>query len=200
MIPLNANMLTLHPGNGSVSNPPMTTNVSTAVDGDAASDANTYPKGWLMCATSRQTAQLSPHWLAIDLKEVFLISRVRATFRHDRGKNVAVIVGNSGRDDYQCGQRWTQNVQSAPHFHNFTCRQPRWASHVSVQNSNTHYVQICEVEVYYIRYTSVGMLLLLYTFHDTTTHIVVRRICCVSCRRQRVFHWGAHFSTYSYCG
>ena len=202
---LNANMLTLHPGNGYIAYPRMTTSPSTAVDGYDGKDANNFPTGWLKCATSLQTAKNSPHWLAIDLKDVFLISRVRATFRYDYGQNAAVFVGNNpsvanGRDDYQCGERWTQNVQRAPHFHNFTCPQPRWASHVSVQNNNTRDIQICEVEVYYIRYTSVGMLLLLYTFHDTTTHITVRRVCCVSCRRQSVFHWCAHFSTYSYCG
>ena len=182
MVHLNANMLTMHPGiaTNEDSNKVLISDVAKAVDGDAGGAANSFPEGWAMCVNS--VSRLGPHWLAVNLKGVFLISRVRATFRYASGNNVAVFVGNNpsatdGRDVYTCGQRWTQNVQQAPRFHNFTCQPSRWASHVSVQRE-AQYLQVCEVEVYYTQYTAVGMPFTL-TFHNTSTLIAVRRVCCV---------------------
>ena len=160
-IQLNANMLTMYRklANGS--------NISTAVDGDAGNRA--YDSGgWYKCASSTVTTKRVYNWLAIDLKGVFLISTVRISFRRSTGKNATVFVGNSpfaidGSNDYQCGKRWLTNVKRAPHFHNFTCQPPRWASHVSVQRKSygnnviQRLLQICEVEVYYTLYTTVGM-------------------------------------------
>ena len=142
-------------------------NIATAVDGHNGRGVHNSA-GWIKCATSKPTwDKPSPHWLAIDLKGVFSISKVSVSFRYTAGNNAAVFVGNNqsltnGHDDYQCGVRWTQNVQRAPHFHDFLCQPPKWASHISVQRVD-QFIQICEVKVYYSQYTSVGMLLLLYT-------------------------------------
>ena len=173
-IQLNANMLTMYRKLFSGSN------VANAVDGDAGDKAHNLD-GWLTCVSSTRTATDDEKWLAIALKEVFLISKVRATFRWDTGKGVTVFVGNNpsvidGRDDYQCGERWIENVIRAPHFHNFTCQPPKWASHVSVQRVE-QVIQICEVEVYYTQYTAVGMRLPL-QFHHTTTHCSVLCLFC----------------------
>ena len=140
-------------------------NITTAVDGDDGRNVHSKA-GWLKCATSHPTwNKPSPHWLAIDLKGIFSISKVSVSFRYDTGKDVAVFVGNNpsltnGHDDYQCGVRWKQNVQQAPHLHDFLCQPTKWASYVSVQRV-AKYIQICEVKVYYSQDTSVGMLLLL---------------------------------------
>ena len=172
-IQLNATMLTmyreLYAG----------TDVANVVDGDAGDKAHD-PDGVHTCASSTRTDD--EYWLAIDLKEVFLISTVRATFRWLTGTSVTAFVGNNpsvidGLDDYQCGERWIENVMRAPHFHNFTCQPPKWASHVSVQRNVGDIIQICEVEVYYTQYTAVGMRLLL-QFHHTTTHCSVLCLMC----------------------
>ena len=175
-IQLNANMLTMYRSQFTG------TNVATAVDGDAGDKAHLDGRrGAFICARSTPTATDDEHWLAIDMKGVFLISTVRAAFRWTTGTNATVFVGNNpsvidGRDDYQCGERWIENVIRAPHFHNFTCQPPKWASHVSVQRVET-VIQICEVEVYYTQYTAVGMRLLL-QFHHTTTHCSVLCLLC----------------------
>ena len=124
--------------------PTRTSNITTAVDGDDGRGVHN-PTDWIKCATSKPTwNKLSPHWLAIDLKGVFSISKVSVSFRYTAGNNAAVFVGNNqsltnGHDDYQCGARWTQNVQQAPHFHDFLCQTPEWASHVSVQRVDNIY-------------------------------------------------------------
>ena len=170
---LNPNMLTMYRKLDDRSS------VSVVVDKDAGDTVHDYG-GWYKCAASAKATKRDYHWLAIDLKEVFLISTVRATFRYESGTNATVFVGNNpsvtdGRDDYQCGDRWLTNVTSAPHFHNFVCQPPRWASHVSVQRNYfgdsviDRVLQICEVEVYYIDCSTVGT-----HFHvlqsNTTSH------------------------------
>ena len=42
--------------------------------------------GWFKCASSAEAAKRDYQWLAIDLKEVFLITAVRATFRYESGQ------------------------------------------------------------------------------------------------------------------
>ena len=174
-IQLNANMLTMYRKLFSGSN------VANAVDGDAGDNAH-KSGGVHTCVSSPVTAIDDEQWLAIHLKEVFLISTVRATFRWETGTDVTVFVGNNpsvidGRDDYQCGERWIENIIRAPLFHNFTCQPPKWASHVSVQRNVGEVIQICEVEVYYTQYTAVGMRLLL-QFRHTTTHCSVLCLLC----------------------
>ena len=162
-IQLNANMLTIYRklADGS--------NVFTAVDGHAGKDVHTKD-GWSKCTSSSRATKRDYYWLAIDLKGVFLISTVRVSFRYLTGSNATVFVGNNpsvtdGSNDYQCGERWLTNVTRAPHFHNFTCQPPRWASHVTVQRNYfgesalDKVIQICEVEVYYVysRYATAGI-------------------------------------------
>ena len=65
----------------------------TAIDGDNGADANNAA-GWVKCAVSAVRTS-SMHWLAIDLEGLFFVSKVRATFRYDKGQNVAVFVGNN---------------------------------------------------------------------------------------------------------
>ena len=153
-IRLNPNMLTMHRKLDDRSS------VSVVVDKDAGNTAHDPGELWLNCASSAVATKRDYHWLAIDLKEVFLISKVRATFRYESGTNATVFVGNNpsvtdGRDDYECGGRWLTNVMRAPHFHNFVCQPPWWASHVSVQRNYfgsgilDKVFHICEVEVYY---------------------------------------------------
>ena len=141
-----------------------TANVTTAIDGDDGAGANSGA-GWVQCAVSALRRR-STHWLAIDLEGLFFVSKVRATFRYDSGRNVAVFIGNpvlNGRYEYQCGDRLpdVNSVQRAPHWYTFACQPARWASHVSIQRIEADLIQICEVEVYYSQNTTVGMLLLL---------------------------------------
>ena len=130
-------------------------------------------------------------WLAIDLKGVFLISRVRAAFRLETAENTAVFVGNhpsriDGSDDYKCGDRLGTSAEPSPVFHNFTC-QPVWASHVSIQRTPARieffFLQVCEVEVYYSSYTSAGMLLFL---HLPQNHIRHCSAPCLLCFTQEL--------------
>ena len=160
------------------------TYVANVVDGDAGDKAHD-PGGVHTCVSSTETAIDDEQWLAIALKEVFLISTVRATFRWETGTDVTVFVGNNpsvidGRDDYQCGERWVKNVIRAPHFHNFTCQPPKWASHVSVQRNVGKVIQICEVEVYYTQYTAVGMR----CFCNSTTPTTHCSVLCLMCFTQ----------------
>ena len=196
-IPLNASMLNMHPGiaSRSVNGLTETSDIATAVDRDKL-----MPNiAWNKCATSRAvaTTRETEHWLAIDLKGVFLISRVKAAFRKHTGRQVAVFVGNhpfhtDGSDGYECGDRLDDNAMPSPVFHNFTCQLPTWASHVSVQRININaymriwfYFQVCEVEVYYSSYASSGMLLFL---HLPQNHI---RHCSAVFA---VFHTGVNVS------
>ena len=159
-ISLNASMLEMHPGiaTGSI--------VAKAVDGDYGTNVNNVA-GWIRCVISDPTVGVA-HWMGIDLKGLFFISNVTATFRYDEGEDAGVFVGNNpsvtdGVYEYQCGDRLpNDNVQSAPYIHKFACQPARWASHVSIQRIG-YYIQICEVEVYYKQNTTVGMLLLLYS-------------------------------------
>ena len=183
-IPLNASMLNMHPGIGSrsVNGLTETSDIATAVD----KDKHMPNIAWNKCASSRsvrvETTTETEHWLSIDLKGVFLISRVRAAFRIYTGSRVAVFVGNhpfrtDGSDGYQCGDRLDDNAMPSPVFHNFTCQLPTWASHVSVQRiklktdmSIWFFFQVCEVEVYYSSYASSGMLLFLHLPHNHIRH------------------------------
>jgi hypothetical protein len=138
----------------------MVSGIATAVDGGVGSDANSVA-GWWKCANWQNTSS-SPHWPAVDLKKVFLISKISVSFRHRTGYKAVFVIGNNPsvtncHDDSMCGDRWTQNVRRAPHFHEFTCRPPKWASHDSVQRIIGHYIQICEVKVYYIMSPQVYM-------------------------------------------
>ena len=175
-IRLNPNMLTMHRKLAAGSS------VSAVVDKDAGNTAHDSG-GWFKCATSAVATKRDNHWLAIDLKGVFLISTVRAAFRYKSGTNATVFVVNNpsvndGHDDYQCGSRWLTNVMRAPHFHNFVCQQPRWASHVSVQRNyfgdspTNRVLQICEVEVYYIDYSTVGTHFVFYNLTQPHTFSV----------------------------
>ena len=183
-IQLNANMLTMYRKLDNRSN------ISTAVDGDAGNRAH-HPGGWNKCASSVAATKRDYYWLAIDLKGVFLISTVRISFRRSTGINATAFVGNrpsviDGSNDYQCGKRRLTNVTRAPHFHNFTCQPPRWASHVSVQRNYfdrsiiRRVLQICEVEVYYTRYKTEGMPL----FYNSTTYNTYYSVSCLLCFTQ----------------
>ena len=167
-IQLNENMLTMY------RNLAVRSSVSTAVDGYAGKDVHA-PGGWRKCTNSSLAKKRDYHWLAIDLKGVFLVSTVRVFFRRSTGKNASVFVGNNpsttdGGDDYQCGDRLHANVTRTSHFSNFACQPPRWSSHVSVQRNYfgtkrlDRVLQICEVEVYYTRNKIAGMPLFL-QFH-----------------------------------
>ena len=168
-ISLNASMLEMHPGIATRETGEKSI-VATAVDGDYGIGVNNGP-GWFKCVTSYPTLGVA-HWMSIDLKGLFFISNVTATFRYNRGRDAGVFVGNSlsvtdGVYEYQCGDRLpSNNVQSAPYIHMFACQPARWASHVSIQQTRNSYIQICEVEVYYKQNTTVGML-----FHHTITFI-----------------------------
>ena len=165
-ISLNASMLEMHPGIATKANGDKSS-VATAVDGDYGIGVNNGP-GWYKCVTSDPNLGVA-HWMNIDLKGLFFISNVTATFRYDEGEDAGVFVGNNpsvtdGVYEYQCGDRLPNNtVQSAPYIHMFACQPARWASHVSIQRTGYEYIQICEVEVYYKQNTTVGMLLLLYS-------------------------------------
>ena len=155
-----------------------TSNIAYAVDQDSRDES--FLASWLTCTCS-QAIHAVPgilptpiHWIAIDLKGVYLISRVSLAARYNYGKNSAVFFGNNpnpstGRDDYQCGVRWTTKATLMFDSHNFTCQPPRWVSHISVQKTPEwsgafyFYLEVCEVDAYYI--TS-GMLLF-YIFHRT---------------------------------
>ena len=203
-IQLNASMLKMHPQIATRDTDNVESIVATAVDGDPGFDVHS-PLGWIKCAKSENENGVA-HWMAIDLRGVFFISNVNATFRYDSGKNVGVFVGNNpsvtdGRYEYQCGDRLpNSNVLRAPHWYSFACQPTRWVSYVSIQRTGYQYIQICEVAVYYKQNTTVGMLLLLCSTLDTTALIAVRRICCVRHRSQRFFHCSAQFSTNSFCG
>ena len=166
-ISLNASMLEMRPGIGT-NETGFTSSVATAVDGDYGTNVNNVA-GWIRCVTSDPTVGVA-HWMGIDLKGLFFISKVTATFRYSEGENAGVFVGNNpsvtdGVYEYQCGDRLPNNntVQSAPYIHMFACQPARWASHVSIQRTNKYYIQICEVEVYYKQNTTVGMLSFLYS-------------------------------------
>ena len=139
-IQLNVSMLKMYPGMATrtVGN----SSVATAIDGHYGIDVNNR-QGWDKCASSHPTMGVA-HWLAIDLKGLFFVSEVRATFRYNTGENVGVFVGNNpsvtdGRYEYQCGDRLPQDntVQWAPHIYSFMCQPAKWASHVSVQRPGT---------------------------------------------------------------
>ena len=165
-VSVTASMLEMHPGIGTANG--ATSIVAKAVDGDYGTNVNNLA-GWIRCVTSDPKWNVA-HWMGIELKGLFFISNVTATFRYKTGKNVGVFVGNNpsvtdGVYKYQCGDRLpnNDNVKQAPHLYTFACQPARWASHVSIQRTGYNYIQICEVEVYYKQNTTVGMLLLLYS-------------------------------------
>ena len=162
--------------------------VDKAIDGDNGTNANS-PNGKDLC--TRSSPGVRVHWLAIRLEGLFLVSRVRVSFRQKSGKNSVVYVGNNpsntnGTDDYQCGERWIGDVQQAPHFHNFTCQPHRWVSHVSVQRHGW-VIQICEVEVYYTHDTTKGI----HTLHSYLighSHIRFKVLCWLCFLQESWFH------------
>ena len=162
---LNVSMLKMHPGLATRNS--QESIIDTAIDGDPGNNVH-FPAGWPQCGTSLPTSGVA-HWLAIDLKGVFFISKVSATFRYNSAENAGVFVGNNpsvtdGLYEYQCGDRLpTSGVLRAPNWYSFACQPARWVSHVSIQRAGYNLIQICEVEVYYNQNTTVGMLLLLYS-------------------------------------
>ena len=181
-ISLNASMLEMHPvvatHEGDKSS------VATAVDGNYGMSG----PGWSKCVVS-QPIKGVVHWMSIDLKGLFFISKVTATFRYSGGEGVAVFVGNNpsvtdGVYEYPCGDRLSKFNRQSIHI-TFACQPARWVSHVSIQRTDHSYIQICEVEVYYKQNTTVGMLLLLYSTIYTIT-CIHRSESCVLCSTQEL--------------
>lgn len=164
---LNASMLSMYPELGSVTigDNSVTSDISRAVDGDPGNDSE---KSWLHCAVSKLTKkeEVVLHWLAIDLKGIYLISKVMATFPQKTLLGVTVFVGNNpsannGSDDFMCEkpQIKAANVKPAPHFYDFECQPARWASHVRLQRvvGKWQYLAVCEVEVHYAEHEESGI-------------------------------------------
>jgi protein tyrosine phosphatase len=192
-IQLNANMLTMHRQLDRASN------VSAAVDGDPGY-SNLALGGLKKCVGSAPVTQKDYDWLAIDLKEIFLISRVKVSLRLHSGLNTSIFVGSNpsvinGRDDYQCRERRLRNIAWAPSFRSFTCQPPRLASHVSVRRnyfgtSNPDKVlQICEVEVYYTSITSVGVNVTFTQGIGDLTHVVCSSTLVPNASQLLKLHW-----------
>ena len=128
---------------------------SLAIDGRRGTYS--WPSIWLnrwSCAAS-MSSPLVRSWLRIDLRSVYLISKVVVTFYGSTGRNTIIRVGsslsNDGNDNLLCGTvvnyaDWGRtSIQRT-----VTCWERLWGRYVNLQrpNTGTGNLEICEVEIY----------------------------------------------------
>ena len=92
-------------------------------------------------------------WLRIDLKRVYLISKVIIAFYGRNGRNAMIRVGsstsNDGNDNLLCG---TVNSYEGDGLASIQrrvqCKERLWGRYVDVQRPTSGNLEICEAEIY----------------------------------------------------
>lgn len=97
------------------------------------------------------TKAINP-WLRVDLKNVYMISRVRAIIFGSSGQNVTVHVGNTltnnSNDLHLCGSpRYGARYSLARAFwRDVNCTPPVWGRYIAFQRTvDRGYLEICEI-------------------------------------------------------
>ena len=126
-------------------------NATLAIDGSPKNVTGQIIDGF-DCAATKYS--LNP-WLKVDLKSEYLVSRVRAIFVGDTGKDVYVHVGssltNNGSDNHNCGKA----PSDSSHYWNarwqgVSCSPPVWGRYINLQRIVLHHLlHVCEVAFNY---------------------------------------------------
>ena len=130
------------------------TSYADAVDGQTGQD-------WTECANSAYSDS-GLVVLTIDLGHLYSVNKIRMLSRKKYGSGSLVYVGQTPiqadgsidqANDYQCGGSYPSGT--APRsLTDFICSTIHWVRYVSIWRSsrnrgNGHYLQVCEIEVYY---------------------------------------------------
>ena len=124
---------------------------SLAIDGSIkVDDRNTLIRR--QCAGSRSSQPVKA-WLQIDLKKVYLISKVIITFYRGIGRKAMIRVGsstsNDGNDNLLCGTVKDYGGSSLASIQRTVqCKERLWGRYVNVQRPNSGNLEICEAEIY----------------------------------------------------
>ena len=105
------------------------------------------------CATPTSSTSVRA-WLRIDLRDVYLITKVVVTFYGTNGRKAVIHVGSStsidGNDNLLCGTVDDYGDSgNIPTPRTVECNERLWGRYVNVQRANTQgLLRICEVEIY----------------------------------------------------
>ena len=103
------------------------------------------------CAATRSSQPVKA-WLRIDLKRVYLISKVIITFYAETGRNARIRVGsstsNDGNDNLLCGTVNNYVYTLASIQRTVQCKERLWGRYVNVQRQTSGNLEICEVAIY----------------------------------------------------
>ena len=124
-----------------------------AVDGAIVTDSNSDQLGPSQCATPISSTSVRA-WLRIDLRDVYLITKVVVTFFGINGRKAVIHVGsstsNDGNDNLLCGtvdDYGGDGKISIPR--KVECKERLWGRYVNIQRATMPgLLRICEVEIY----------------------------------------------------
>ena len=123
-----------------------------AVDGAIVTASNSDQLGPSQCATPTSSTSVRA-WLRIDLRDVYLITKVVVTFYGISGRKAMIRVGsstsNDGNNNLLCGtvdDYGDGGTISTPRT--VECKERLWGRYVNVQRAMQGLLRICEVEIY----------------------------------------------------
>ena len=126
-------------------------NATLAIDGNPKNVTGQRLDGF-DCAGTKLS--LNP-WLRVNLKIEYLVSRVRAIFIGDSGKNVTVHVGNNltnnANDNHNCGKAPYDNpTKWNAVWRDVNCSSPVWGRYINLQRIvSDSFLHVCRVAFNY---------------------------------------------------